>query len=63
MGRACAAPSGRARRHERETLPVLDSYDGRAARQSDAHALRQVAAQVLGWRIESLEGRVRRPMA
>ena len=48
MGRACAVPSGRVRRHGRETLPVLGSCDERAARPSDVHALRQVAAQVLG---------------
>ena len=48
MGHECAAPNGRAHRHERETLADPDSYHERAARPSDAHALRQVAAQVLG---------------
>ena len=63
MGRACAVPSGRVRRHGRETLPVLGSCYERAARPSDVQALRQVAAQVLGWRVHSFEGRVLRPMA
>ena len=62
MGRACAAPNGRARRHGRETLADLGSYHEPVARPSDAYALRQVAAQVLGWRVHSFEGRVLRPM-
>ncbi len=63
MGHECAAPNGRAHRHERETLADPDSYHERAARPSDAHALRQVAAQVLGWGVHSFEGRVLRPGA
>ena len=62
MGRACAAPNDRACGYGRETLADLDSYHERVARPSDAHALRQVAAQALGWRVHSFEGRVLGPM-
>ena len=63
MGHECAAPNGRAHRHGRETLADPDSYHERAARPSDAHVLRQVAAQVLGWRVLSFEETVLRPGA
>jgi hypothetical protein len=62
VGRACAAPNDRACGYGRETLADLDSDQERAARPSDAHALRQVAAQVLGWRAHSFERRVLGPM-
>ena len=48
MSRACAASNDRGCGYGRETLADLDSYQERAARPSDAHALRQVAVQVLG---------------
>ena len=48
MGHECAAPNDRACGYGRETLADLDPYHERAARPSDAHALRQVAVQVLG---------------
>ena len=63
MGRECVASNGRACGYGSETLADLDSYHERAARPSDAHALRQVAAQVLGWGVHSLERRVLRPGA
>ena len=63
VGHAYAAPNDHARGHGRETLADLDSDQERAARPSDAHALRQVAAQVLGWGVHSFEGRVLRPGA
>ena len=63
MRRACVALNGLACGYGRETLADLDSYHERAARPSDAHALRQVAVQVLGWRVHSLEETVLRPGA
>ena len=63
MGRACVASNGRACGYGRETLADLDSYHERAARPSDAHALRQVAAQVLGWGVHSFEETLLRPGA
>jgi len=62
VGRACAAPNDRGCGDGRETLADLESDQERAARPSGAHALRQVAAQALGWRVHSFEGRVLRPM-
>jgi len=62
VSRACAASNDRGCGDGRETLADLDSYQERAARPSDAHALRQVAVQVLGWRVHSFERRVLRPM-
>ena len=63
VGRACAAPNERACGYGREALADLDSYHEPVARPSDAHALRQVAAQVLGWRVHSFEETVLRPGA